>query len=161
MRLLTFMATCSAAILCGACSRRDQRPDRQVSATVTDHRTGLVWTAGTSRDSLTWQQAQSYCRNLSLGGLDDWRLPTRAELESIIVPGLTDPNPDASPVPLQGPFSQSGVGFLYSGTAVPGYRDSPWVMNIRNGHIFNGQGVVGMARCVRDTRFRASPPTGH
>ena len=31
-----------------------------------------------------WEQALSYCENLSLGGRDDWRLPTAKELQSIV-----------------------------------------------------------------------------
>lgn len=31
----------------------------------------------------SWQEAESYCENLDLGGRDDWRLPTTEELKFI------------------------------------------------------------------------------
>ena len=31
----------------------------------------------------TWQEAKGYCQDLTLGGYDDWRLPTRAEFHKI------------------------------------------------------------------------------
>jgi len=55
--------------------------------TVTDTSTGLMWqqTTGTlSKAVMTWEEALSFCENLSLGGYDDWRLPNKNELLSIM-----------------------------------------------------------------------------
>lgn len=53
--------------------------------TVTDTETGLMWQQddGGYRN---WNDAISYCENLILpaGGYDDWRLPNRNELQSIV-----------------------------------------------------------------------------
>jgi len=38
----------------------------------------------------TWEEAQNYAHNLSLGGYDDWRLPTIEELSKIKKPHLTE-----------------------------------------------------------------------
>jgi hypothetical protein len=68
--------------------------------TVTDARSGLSWqqditvsyaptctaryaNASAAVDSCTWEQALSYCTSLTLAG-GGWRLPTRAELETIV-----------------------------------------------------------------------------
>lgn len=55
--------------------------------------------------------------------------------------------------PLYGPFLAED-GYLFSGTLVDGYDDAPWIMNLRNGHIFNGKGRAAYVRAVRDLRFR-------
>jgi hypothetical protein len=59
---------------------------------VRDNITGLEWQQATA--NYAWQQAFDYCVGLSLGGHDDWRLPTIKELStlvdsSILVPGPT------------------------------------------------------------------------
>jgi hypothetical protein len=43
-----------------------------------------------------WDQASIYCANLHLGGHDDWRLPTKDELKSLVVctNGTPTPLPD-------------------------------------------------------------------
>ncbi|WP_300669977.1 DUF1566 domain-containing protein [Desulfoluna sp.] len=53
---------------------------------VSDSSTGLMWQRYTGNDGkgLTWDEAVSYCKALTLAGYDDWRLPESKELESII-----------------------------------------------------------------------------
>ena len=48
-----------------------------------DPETGLEWQFN-SPGEMTWYEAQEYARSLTLGGRNDWRLPTAAELESLI-----------------------------------------------------------------------------
>jgi len=54
------------------------------NGTVTDLSTGLMWQQATAPGSHSWQNALSYCEDLSLGGYTDWRLPTIKELDSIV-----------------------------------------------------------------------------
>jgi len=51
--------------------------------TVTDTSTGLMWQQETA-GSMTWEGAISYCENLSLSGYNDWYLPNRNELQSLV-----------------------------------------------------------------------------
>jgi hypothetical protein len=51
--------------------------------TVTDNVTGLVWAQDQSEFPTRWEDAATYCNNLTLGGYDDWRMPTLKELWSI------------------------------------------------------------------------------
>ena len=51
--------------------------------TVTDTSTGLMWQQETA-GPMTWEEAISYCEGLSLGGYNDWRLPNRNELQSLV-----------------------------------------------------------------------------
>jgi len=52
--------------------------------TVTNTNTGLMWQQGTASGTYNWQQALSYCENLTLAEYDDWRLPNVNELQSLV-----------------------------------------------------------------------------
>lgn len=54
------------------------------NGTVTDTDTGLIWQKETAPGIYSWEQALEYCESLSLAGYDDWRLPNRNELQSIV-----------------------------------------------------------------------------
>ncbi|MEI6914586.1 MAG: DUF1566 domain-containing protein, partial [Armatimonadota bacterium] len=58
--------------------------------TVTDMVTGLMWQQ-VDGGEMTWDQAVSYADSLSLGGQDDWRLPTANELFYILDEGSVNP----------------------------------------------------------------------
>ncbi|SHG92526.1 Lcl C-terminal domain-containing protein [Ferrimonas marina] len=51
--------------------------------TVIDALTGLTWQQVPAAEGMSYQQAQEYVESLSLGGYDDWRLPSNKELFSI------------------------------------------------------------------------------
>ena len=65
--------------------------------TVTDNSTGLMWEVKESKDgtpdyenphdadnTYTWEEALSLCEDLSFADYDDWRLPNRNELQSLV-----------------------------------------------------------------------------
>ena len=49
----------------------------------TDPSTGLMWTEKDNGFDVNWNEAVSYCQNLSLGGYSDWRLAAIDELAAI------------------------------------------------------------------------------
>ena len=51
---------------------------------VTDSLTGLIWQRTWNSTGKTWQEALDYCTALSYGGYEDWRLPNRFELQSLV-----------------------------------------------------------------------------
>jgi hypothetical protein len=51
--------------------------------TVTDTATGLMWQQ-LSSGSMIWNAAVTYCENLSLAGYNDWRMPNRKEIQSLV-----------------------------------------------------------------------------
>ncbi len=59
--------------------------------TVTALTSGLVWMQADDGIARTWQQAVDYCDGLTWAGETDWRLPTRAELDSIVDYGRSYP----------------------------------------------------------------------
>ncbi|MDB4977540.1 MAG: putative secreted protein [Myxococcaceae bacterium] len=60
---------------------------------------GCTGAQSTPGDSCKWAEAVSYCLALSLGGRDDWRLPTKIELESIVDETHYNPNIDSIAFP--------------------------------------------------------------
>lgn len=64
--------------------------------TILDMETGLMWAKEGSEKYMNFKEAEAYCKDLSLGGHKDWRLPTRKELLSIV--DDTRYNPAIDPV---------------------------------------------------------------
>ena len=54
------------------------------NGTVTDTDTGLMWQKATAPGTYTWEQALQYCESLNLAGYNDWRLPSKNELHTIV-----------------------------------------------------------------------------
>ncbi len=70
-------------------------PYKDNGETILDQSTGLEWQKRDHTDYtdnlLTWEQALAYCEDLELAGYDDWRLPNKLELRSIVEHSKTDP----------------------------------------------------------------------
>jgi len=54
------------------------------NGTVEDRASGLTWQKKDDGKTYDWPHAMAYCRDLSLGGKSDWRLPNVKELEGIV-----------------------------------------------------------------------------
>jgi len=52
-------------------------------STVTDPSKGLMWQK-TTDDGMNWKNALDFCDSMTLGGYDNWRLPSIKELASIV-----------------------------------------------------------------------------
>ena len=63
--------------------------------TVTDNVTSLVWQKESVSD-FEWGEAITYCKDLTIEGYSDWRLPTKKELVSIVDFGTYSPSPIGS-----------------------------------------------------------------
>jgi hypothetical protein len=112
-----------------------------VASGVTDHDTGVVWADLASSSALAVRAATLYCVDQGTG----WRLPTRAELDSMFT-GDEDTGRHLKPALGHG---LPRLGKLWSGEDVSTTRrGEKWVVNLRNGHIYNGAGGHAHARCV-------------
>lgn len=65
--------------------------DTQTAGVVVDRVTGLVWQRALDGQLRTLPEAEAHCAELSLGGYEDWRLPSRIELISILDVTRTEP----------------------------------------------------------------------
>jgi hypothetical protein len=66
---------------------------------VRDEVTGLSWQRASAPGLHEWPAADGYCAGLALGGFDDWRLPTRIELVSLVDYTRHTPTIDPSAFP--------------------------------------------------------------
>jgi hypothetical protein len=154
------------------------KPSYAVSAdadTVIDQVTGLVWqrflpplypgcTRGTDVVGAvcSWEEAKNHCDALVLGGFDDWRLPTKIELESI-VDDTRLVAPALDPVVFPGVPSDSGGNAWSSSRVVSGVQTSAYVVLASGGTwgapIDETAGGGGTrVRCVRSPRFTSGTP---
>ncbi|HTM45413.1 MAG TPA: DUF1566 domain-containing protein [Polyangiaceae bacterium] len=113
--------------------------------TVTDSRSGLVWQQTVSSDMFTQATAKAYCAQLSLLGAK-WRLPTKAELESIVDFTKFSPAIDTTY------FPNTPADPFWSSSAYVGAPGDAWLVQFILGSPVNlGADFPGHARCVQDT----------
>ena len=98
--------------------------------TVTDTDTNLMWQKDTAPDKYAWEKAVKYCRELELGGHNDWRLPTVHELHSIIDYSRINPATD--------PIFGAKSSYYWSFTPYAGDPDGAWYVNFYNGDVYYG-----------------------
>ncbi len=130
--------------------------------TVSDHQTGLVWlrcALGQSWNSAnqrcainsaqarsyTWSEAIEVANSLTLAGFNDWRLPNKNELSSIIEHACTGPAINETV------FPDTALDGFWSST--PGRRDPglAWHVNFSVGTLINREmSATFSVRLVRD-----------
>jgi hypothetical protein len=134
---------------------------------VHDNLTCLDWQQVESSSSYTNADAITYCEGLSLGGYDDWRVPTRVEVESIM-DWTRSPAIDAAFTGASG-FHKTGSNWILTirqagagktcgatpadpdaGTAA-GPGTCAWAFNFGDGIVSNAYAAAtaGRVRCVR------------
>ena len=114
---------------------------------VIDSSTGLVWQG--IYTSKNWQQALEYCENLTYAGYDDWRLPNKNELASLL-------NYDKTSAPYSDfPDMPSGDIFLFWSSSTLVLADSTngaWSVNFNEGYVASAYKTdyeYNYVRCVR------------
>lgn len=111
---------------------------------VTDNVTGLMWQRTMDVNRYLWDGAKAYCDNLVLAGHDDWRLPWRIELVSLIDYNQVSPviDPVAFPnAPAEGCWSAS----LFAGS-----NSDAWFVWFFNGDTYATATTNDLyVRCVR------------
>jgi hypothetical protein len=122
--------------------------------TVTDNITGLMWTRETANvdqypvldenDRMTWQQSLAWCESLDLAGHDDWRLPTRKEMKSIVDHSAYAPSVNTTYFP-----DTRSSGFYWTSTTAADQADAAWYCEFNNGYDYHDvKTAVGYVRAV-------------
>lgn len=117
-------------------------------AAVLDRETGLVWEKLPSPNNKKWEDARSYCNNLSVGNRMGWRLPTVQELTSLVDPSVSV---SAQPkLPLGHPFSNVQSNLYWSGITDSLSTSLVWYVDFGNGRVAIGpKSFYGSVWCVR------------
>jgi hypothetical protein len=111
--------------------------------TVTDNNTFLIWPEGSWNFYGAWDQANEYCKNLTLAGRSDWRLPSKIELASIVDYGKSNPASNASV------FPGIASAYYWSSSQIPDNAWA-WVVNFGDGSLgAQLRNNAGYAKCVR------------
>lgn len=110
--------------------------------TVTDTTTGLTWQQ-TEAGSMSWEAALAYCDNLDLAGHDDWRLPNRNELQSIVDYEKVD-HPSIDTVFFPGAVSS----YYWSSTTYANYTCKAW-------YVYFGDGALSSIDMSKSHHVRA------
>ena len=113
--------------------------------TVTDTTTGLIWQQATA-GPMEWEDAMNYCKCLTLGGYNDWRIPTIEELFNLVDRSRYNPaiDTDAFPDTVSSDYWSSTtyaygtdgawcVYFSYGGGGYDGKSSSLCVRTVRSG----------------------------
>lgn len=110
---------------------------------ITDNVTGLMWQRSADVQSFTWVNAKAFCENLSQGGYDDWRLPWRIELVSLIDFTKQFPSIDDA-------FPGTPSNGFWSATPYVADTNQAWLVYFDIGDTFPDQNTTAYrARCVR------------
>ena len=112
---------------------------------VKDSTTGLMWQKTyPSSTTYTWQNALKYCESLVYAGYDDWRLPNKNELASLL-------NYDKSAAPYSDfPDMPSTDNYFWSSSTVVYGTYYAWLVDFDYGRVSSdGKTYSNGVRCVR------------
>lgn len=143
IRLLSVCLLCVVAAVLPAVA--DAPPGRYTigSGTVYDARTKLTWEQTVDAGSYSQANAVNYCGGLTLAG-GGWRLPSRAELLSIVDPTVHDPAIDATA------FPNTPLTIFWTSTPYAGLGGYGWLVDFIAGYTgVNDASVTLRVRCVR------------
>ncbi len=114
------------------------------NGTVTDEVTGLVWQQEDDNTQRSWTDAGLYCKNLIIDSHDDWGLPRKKELMTILNYGLFSPSIDAAM------FPNTNSTHYWTATADARNENFAWTVTFGTGYVSRGdKTTLRYVRCVR------------
>ena len=111
-----------------------------------DSKTGLMWQDNSAAKYVQkdWHGAMLFCKQLQLGGYDDWRLPNIKELIQILSLKPRDGG-------MKKGFHYLGAsGYYWSSSVDDSNEEFAWMMNFKRGYEYiNYKTYERHIRCVR------------
>ncbi len=124
-----------------------QRSVDNGDGTITDTTTWLMWSKEDVGDRQSWEPADKACRALTLAGFSDWRLPTRAELLTLVDDTRHEPAIDISA------FPSCKSSWYWTGTPTAWDPSCAWIVNFHSGDAnLNHRNDLAFVRAVRSAR---------
>lgn len=124
--------------------------DRTDHVAVIDHSTGLMWSVESlgstecADDGITQEACEARCRELTLLSVNDWRLPTRAELAALVDDTRHEPAIDTSLFPRVKPR------WHWTSTSCTWSSASAWCVGFNDGDVYlSPRDSYGFALAVR------------
>jgi len=93
---------------------------------IRDNVTGLSWVRDLTSTTYTQADARAYCEGLSFAFQDDWRLPSRIELVSLV--DFTRDTPAIDPV-----FTTTAGAHYWTSSTTPSDRSRGYVIHFSTG----------------------------
>ena len=122
------------------------KPLRQTPPTWKDPKTELEWQRE-SAGEMTWHEAQEYAGCLSLDGKNDWRLPTLAELESLL--DRTRHRPEGRPLMREEVPFRDELSY-WSSTTFEEHTKNAWIVMFDGAYLLSYyKSNLYHVRCVR------------
>ncbi|MCF8069922.1 MAG: DUF1566 domain-containing protein [Desulfobacterales bacterium] len=121
---------------------------------VIDRQTGLMWTKNASLLDfpLSWGEALYNIKKLNksaLYGYQDWKIPNRKELFSLISHNTINPS-----LPINNPFSNVFTGYYWTSSTCARLPDQAWYIHLGGARVFKGMKynsyMVWPVRTVKD-----------
>ncbi len=118
----------------------------KLDGVIYDKKSNLYWQYQIESKK-TWQDGVDYCYDLVLGGYDDWRLPNKKELLSIV--DYTKYNPALDDV-----FDLISSEDYWTSTTYADELSWAWIINFYSGvEHFNDKTGYQYVRCVRGETY--------
>ena len=121
--------------------------------TVLDKTTNLLWEQKTEQnkyEEYDWEHAKSYCRNLVHGFYDDWRLPSKNELSSLLTHQFYTNGYGAENYINIQYFPKTYSSNYWSSTVYAPNTAFAWGVFFYSGLVYiNNQTITYYVRCVR------------
>ncbi len=125
--------------------------------TVSDRKTGLMWKKTDSMIDLkkwvNYQESVDYARELrekKFAGYDDWRLPSRDEMQTLYDEALSQKDKFGKTIHISDKFA-NGCGFSMIAKQVDG-RMRTWVLKLRDGEFEQPDGLWTLTEAARAVR---------
>jgi hypothetical protein len=109
---------------------------------ILDTRTNLLWQQNPPKEGMTWQEANKYCKSLTLAGYKDWRLPTFDELKTLINKKY---NPTIDSI------FKCVLSYYWSSSSYVFFPSYAWFVSFYDGYVDGGRkGNSYFVRAVRE-----------